>query len=93
MTTPIPDRNNHISCTWNGTRYVTLAELARRKGMTWMELFTLLKSFRDANHISIDKPVEIVFNGEFYTVDIIESLTTGQVFLTADVRGEDNNVD
>ena len=59
--------------------------------MTWQQLLALLKSFETAEHTSLDKPVLVIFNGEFYNVDIIESLTTGDAFLTADLFVEDTN--
>ena len=54
--------------------------------MTWEQLYLLINDMRKAKHTSMDKPVEVVFNGGYYDVDIIESLTTGDAFLTADVR-------
>lgn len=61
--------------------------------MTWDDLATLATNMKQTKHTSLQKPVEIIFEGNFYNVDIIESLTSGDAFLTADIRVEDADGD
>lgn len=53
--------------------------------MTWRQLAVLAADMKKAGHTSLDKPVHVIFDGAYYGCDIIESLTTGDAFITCDI--------
>ena len=59
--------------------------------MTWKQLLLLLKNMEAVEHSCLDNPVEVICGGSFFTVDVIESLTRGSIYLTADVRDDDQS--
>lgn len=58
--------------------------------MTWNQLLILLLDMQKAKHTSMDKVVQ--FNGVdlMMKVDIVESLTTGEVYLQQAIEEEDD---
>ncbi len=49
--------------------------------MTYEQLRILLNDMHGAKHTSMDKPVQVNVDGDIWSLDITESLTTGEVML------------
>lgn len=50
--------------------------------MTFKELLALLKNMEEVGHTALDRPVEGLVEGDFYNLDLYESLTTGNVYFS-----------
>lgn len=58
--------------------------------MTYRELLNLLKNMEEVNHTSLDETVEGLIEGDFYNLDLYESLSTGNVYISLKaVTGDD----
>ncbi len=57
--------------------------------MTYRDLLLLLESVRSSNHLSIDERVTLLWENEEYYIDIVESLTTGELMLVPKLMTED----
>lgn len=59
--------------------------------MTWRELLQQLKDMEKVKHTSMDKPVTFDMGDCMANVDIVESLTTGDVYLTKMIAVEEDD--
>lgn len=80
MTTPVFDKFNDISCSWNEKeqRYITLAEQWRRKHMSWADLKKLLDSMES---LTLANSVECLVEGVRYDMHLYENLVDGTIVL------------
>ena len=60
--------------------------------MTWMELYLLLENMVKVKHTSLcDTPaqrVAAIVDGEMYRLDLVESMTTGELVFVQTFGGE-----